>query len=116
MQIAQTQAYSYECTPCSDAINGRKNRVFDIKSGHDFCRYRNSIQVIYFQISGHINSSMRIRIKVMAKESVKAKRNTPRSTSRRSSSGGLEAEEKLEALLPRLVGIHDHIMLKFHHS
>ena len=34
----------------------------------------------------------------------------------RSSSGGLEAEEKLEALLPRLVRIHDHIMLKFHHS
>ena len=41
-----------ECTPCSDAISGPKNRVFDIKSGHDFCRYRNSIQVIYFQISG----------------------------------------------------------------
>ena len=32
-------------------ICGPKNRVFDIKSGHDFCRYRNSIQVIYFQIS-----------------------------------------------------------------
>ena len=52
MQIAQIQAYSYECTPCSDAISGPKDRVFDIKSGHDFCRYRNSIQVIYFQISG----------------------------------------------------------------
>ena len=51
MQIAQIQAYSYECTPCSDAISGPKNRVFDIKSGHDFCRYRNSIQLIYFQIS-----------------------------------------------------------------
>ena len=33
-------------------ICGPKNQVFDIKSGHDFCRYRNSIQVIYFQISG----------------------------------------------------------------
>ena len=33
-------------------ICGPKNRVFDIKSGHDFCRYRNSIQVIYFQING----------------------------------------------------------------
>ena len=32
-------------------ISGPKNRVFDIKSGHDFCRYRNSIQVIYFQIN-----------------------------------------------------------------
>ena len=32
-------------------ICGPKNRVFDIKSGHDFCRYRNSIQVIYFQIN-----------------------------------------------------------------
>ena len=52
VQIAQIQAYSYECTPCSDAKSGPKNRVFDIKSGHDFCRYRNSIQVIYFQISG----------------------------------------------------------------
>ena len=36
-------------------ICGPKNRVFDIKSGHDFCRYRNSIQVIYFQISGSID-------------------------------------------------------------
>ena len=27
------------------------NRVFDIKSGHDFSRYRNSIQVICFQIN-----------------------------------------------------------------
>ena len=25
--------------------------MFDIKTGHDFCRYRNSIQVIYFQIN-----------------------------------------------------------------
>ena len=33
-------------------ICGPKNRVFDIKSGHGFCRYRNSIQVIYFQING----------------------------------------------------------------
>ena len=33
-------------------ICGPKNRVFDIKSDHDFCRYRNSIQVIYFQING----------------------------------------------------------------
>ena len=32
-------------------ICGPENRVFDIKSGHDFCRYRNSIQVIYFQIN-----------------------------------------------------------------
>ena len=50
VQIAQIQAYNFECTPCSDAMN----RVFDIKSGHDFCRYRNSIQVIYFQINGKI--------------------------------------------------------------
>ena len=27
------------------------NRVFDIKSGHDFSRYRNSVQVICFQIN-----------------------------------------------------------------
>ena len=27
------------------------NRVLDIKSGHDFYRYRNSIQVIYVQIN-----------------------------------------------------------------
>ena len=33
-------------------ICGPKNRVFDIKSGQDFCRYRNSIQVTYFQING----------------------------------------------------------------
>ena len=52
VQIAQIQAYNFECTPCSDAVSGPMNRVFDIKSGHDFCRYRNSIQVIYFQING----------------------------------------------------------------
>ena len=52
VEIAQIQAYNFECTPCSDAISGPMNRVFDIKSGHDFCRYRNSIQVIYFQING----------------------------------------------------------------
>ena len=52
VQIAQIQAYNFECTPCSDVINGPMNRVFDIKSGHDFCWYRNSIQVIYFQING----------------------------------------------------------------
>ena len=52
VQIAQIQAYNFECTPCSDAISGPMNRMFDIKSGHDFCRYRNSIQVIYFQING----------------------------------------------------------------
>ena len=51
VQIAQIQAYNFECTPCSDAISGPMNRMFDIKSGHDFCRYRNSIQVIYFQIN-----------------------------------------------------------------
>ena len=45
------QAYNFECTPCSDAISGPMNRMLDIKSGHDFCRYRNSIQVIYFQIN-----------------------------------------------------------------
>ena len=50
-QIAQIQAYNFECTPRSDAISGSMNRVFDIKSSHDFCRYRNSIQVIYFQIN-----------------------------------------------------------------
>ena len=50
VQIAQIQAYNFKCTPCSDAISGPMNRVFDIKSGHDFCRYSNSIQVIYFQI------------------------------------------------------------------
>ena len=27
------------------------NRMFNIKSSHDFCRHRNSIQVIYFQIN-----------------------------------------------------------------
>ena len=32
-------------------ICGPKNRVCEIKSGHDFCRYRSSIQVIYFQIN-----------------------------------------------------------------
>ena len=51
VQIAQIQAYNFECTR-SHAITGQMNRVFDIKSGHDFCRYRNSIQVIYFQING----------------------------------------------------------------
>ena len=54
VQIAQIQAYNFECTPCSDAISGPMNRVFDIKSGHDFCRYRNSIQVIYFQINDQL--------------------------------------------------------------
>ena len=52
VQIDQIQAYSFECTPCSDAISGTMNRVFDIKSDHDFCRFRISIQVIYFQING----------------------------------------------------------------
>ena len=51
VQIAQIQAYNFECTPCLDATSGPMNRVFNIKSGHDFCRYRNSIQVIYFQIN-----------------------------------------------------------------
>ena len=37
VQIAQIQAYNFECTPCSDAISGPMNRVSDIKSGHDFC-------------------------------------------------------------------------------
>ena len=32
-------------------ISGPMNRVFDIKSGHDFCRYGNFIQIIYFQIN-----------------------------------------------------------------
>ena len=32
-------------------ISGPMSRVLDIKSGHDFCRYRNSIQVNYFQIN-----------------------------------------------------------------
>ena len=31
MQIAQIQACSFEYTPCSDAISGPKNRVFDLK-------------------------------------------------------------------------------------
>ena len=35
-----------------ETVSGPMNRVFDIKSGHDFCRYRNSIQVFYFQING----------------------------------------------------------------
>ena len=39
-------------------ICGPKNRVFDIKSGHDFCRYRNSIQVICFQINVNVYKSM----------------------------------------------------------
>ena len=47
----QIQAYSFECTPCSDAISGSMNRVFDIKSGHDFGR--NSIQAIHFQIDAY---------------------------------------------------------------
>ena len=51
VQIAQIQAYNFKCTPCSDAISGHMNRVFDIKSGHDFCRHRNSIQVIYFHFN-----------------------------------------------------------------
>ena len=55
MQIAQIQLRMHYCTPCSDAISGPKNRVCEIKSGHDFCRYRNSIQVIYFQINGCIH-------------------------------------------------------------
>ena len=50
VHIAQILAYRFECTPCLDAISGPMNWVFDNKSGHDFCRYRNSIQVIYFQI------------------------------------------------------------------
>ena len=53
VQIAQIQAYNFECTPCSDAISGPMNRVFDIKSGHDFCWYRNSIQVIWASLSHH---------------------------------------------------------------
>ena len=53
VQIAQIQAYNFECTPCSDTISGPMNQVFDIKSGHDFGRYRNSIQIIYFQINGY---------------------------------------------------------------
>ena len=36
VQIAWVQAYSFECTPCLDAIIDPKNRVFDIKSGHVF--------------------------------------------------------------------------------
>ena len=53
MQVAQMQAYSFERTPCSNAISGPMNRVFDIKSGHDFCRCRNSIQVIDFQVNDY---------------------------------------------------------------
>ena len=34
-------------------ISGPMNRVFDIKSGHDVSRCRNSIQVICFQINVH---------------------------------------------------------------
>ena len=45
----------FECTPCLDAISVPKNRVFDIKNGHVFCRLRNSTQVIYFQISGMLH-------------------------------------------------------------
>ena len=51
VQIAQIQAYNFKCTPCSDAISGPMNWLFDIKSGHDFFRYRNFIQVIYFHIN-----------------------------------------------------------------
>ena len=58
VQIAQIQAYNFESTPCSDAISGPMNRVFDIKSGHDFCRYRNSIQVICFQINEYDRASV----------------------------------------------------------
>ena len=32
-------------------ISGPMNQVFEIKSGHDFCRYSNFIQIIYFQIN-----------------------------------------------------------------
>ena len=57
MQIAQVQAYSYECTPCSDVISGPKNRVFDIKSGHNFCRYRNNPGYLFLdQCMVHISS------------------------------------------------------------
>ena len=43
-------------------ISGPMNRVFDIKSGHDFSRYRNSIQVICFQINvWHFGSSFTVR-------------------------------------------------------
>ena len=45
-------------------ICGPKNRVFDIKNGHDFCRYRNSIQVIYFQINGEILFAQKIVVPV----------------------------------------------------
>ena len=31
VQIAQIQAYNFECTPCSDVISGPMNRVFVIK-------------------------------------------------------------------------------------
>ena len=31
VQIAQIQAYNFECTPCSDTISGPMNQVFDIK-------------------------------------------------------------------------------------
>ena len=57
VQIAQIQAYSFKCMPCSDAISGPMNRVFDIESGHDFCRHTNSIQVIYFQINGNMGKA-----------------------------------------------------------
>ena len=35
----------------SDNIHGPKNQVCDIISDHNFCRYRNSIQVIHFQVN-----------------------------------------------------------------
>ena len=36
VQIARIQAHIFECTPCSDAISGPKERVFDIKSATSF--------------------------------------------------------------------------------
>ena len=38
MQKAQIELRMHYYTPCSDAISGSKNRVCEIKSGHDFCR------------------------------------------------------------------------------
>ena len=32
-------------------ISGPKNLMFNIKIDHNFCRHRNSIQVMYFQIN-----------------------------------------------------------------
>ena len=45
-------------------ICGPKNRVLDIKSGHDFCRYRNSVQVIYFQINGAMREEIEKRYRI----------------------------------------------------